>query len=72
MVGRGFRVRFMQWYLKKYGIDVGKKKKGGKEEKQERFKPRFHVSRLCLVNFLKEEEQKRSRHVPRRPYLGLF
>eukprot|EP00438_Fugacium_kawagutii_P016583 Skav204204 [mRNA] locus=scaffold985:236210:244312:- [translate_table: standard] len=28
--------RFMQWYLKKYGVDVGKKKKGAaKEEKQD-------------------------------------
>lgn len=26
----------MQWYLKKYGVDVGKKKKGAaKEEKQD-------------------------------------
>ena len=30
------RSRFMQWYQKKYGLDVGKKKKGAqKEEKQD-------------------------------------
>ena len=30
-------LRFMQWYLKKYGLDVGKKKKAAaqKEEKQD-------------------------------------
>lgn len=34
---RGF-LRFMQWYMKKYGVDVGKKKKGAqKEEKQDFF-----------------------------------
>ncbi|CAJ1352634.1 unnamed protein product [Effrenium voratum] len=39
---------FMQWYMKKYGVDVGKKKKGAqKEEKKEE----------------KEEEVKKSRHV---------
>ena len=65
---KGFLVRFMQWYLKKYGVDVGKKKKGAKEEKQESFGAEFHVLCLFLVNLLKEEEQKRSRHVSRRPY----
>ena len=36
---RGF-LRFMQWYMKKYGVDVGKKKKGAqKEEKQASPKP---------------------------------
>ena len=31
-------LRFMQWYMKKYGVDVGKKKKGAqKEEKQDIF-----------------------------------
>lgn len=36
---------FMQWYLKKYGVDVGKKKKGAKEgeKAEDEQKPGRHV-----------------------------
>lgn len=36
----------MQWYLKKYGVDVGKKKKGAqKDEKQE---PNTYTARVVF------------------------
>lgn len=42
-------LRFMQWYLKKYGLDVGKKKKAAaqKEEKQA-------VSRTGMISWTRD------------------
>eukprot|EP00434_Breviolum_minutum_P023721 symbB.v1.2.020922.t1/scaffold1786.1/size101393/5 len=58
---------FMQWYMKKYGVDVGKKKKGAqKEEKQEDeqkrsrhviFKQKARAAKTKLDNVLEEQFQ---------------